>query len=66
MLLNGSADLLNYLAGHRLVDEYRIMVYPVVVGAGRKLWADGTKTDLKLTNSHTTETGVAVLTYVPA
>ncbi|WP_242623967.1 dihydrofolate reductase family protein [Micromonospora kangleipakensis] len=66
LLINGSAELLNHLTAHRLVDEYRIMVYPVVIGAGRRLWADGTTADLKLTRSHITTSGVAVLTYVPA
>ncbi len=66
LLLNGSADLLNYLTRHNLVDEYRIMVYPVVVGEGRKLWHEGTKVALRLTDTWTTETGVEVITYVPA
>lgn len=66
LLLNGSADLLNYLTRHNLVDEYRIMVYPVVVGEGRKLWHEGTKVALTHTDSWTTNTGVEVITYVPA
>ena len=66
LLLNGSAALLNYLTRHNLVDEYRLMIYPVVVGQGRKLWDEGTKVALKLTKTFTTTTGVEVLTYVPA
>jgi dihydrofolate reductase len=66
LMVNGSATLLNYLTRHNLVDEYRIMIYPVVVGAGRKLWDEGTKVALTLTNSFTTTTGVEVITYVPA
>jgi dihydrofolate reductase len=66
LLLNGSADLLNYLTRHNLIDEYRIMIYPVVVGEGRKLWAEGTKIALKPTGSFTTTTGVEVITYIPA
>jgi len=66
LLLNGSADLLNYLTRHNLVDEYRIMVYPVVVGEGRRLWHEGTKVALTHTGSWTTKTGVEVITYVPA
>ena len=66
MLVNGSAALLNYLTRHNLIDEYRIMVYPVVVGEGRKLWDEGTKVALKPTKSFTTASGVQVLTYVPA
>ena len=66
IVVNGSGTLLNYLAKHNLVDEYRIMQFPVVLGAGRKLWADGTKIALSLADSWTTKSGVAVLTYVPA
>jgi dihydrofolate reductase len=66
LLLNGSADLLNYLTRHNLVDEYRIMVYPVVVGTGRKLWHEGTTVALRLTGSKVTRSGVAVLTYAQA
>jgi dihydrofolate reductase len=66
LMINGSASLLNYLTRHNLIDEYRIMVYPVVVGEGRKLWDEGTKVALSLTKTFTTKTGVEVLTYVPA
>ena len=66
LMINGSATLLNYLTRHNLVDEYRIMVYPVVVGEGRKLWDEGTKVALTLTKTFTTASGVQVLTYVPA
>ncbi|BCJ51291.1 pyrimidine reductase [Actinoplanes sp. NBRC 14428] len=66
LLLNGSAELLNYLTRHNLVDEYRIMVYPVVVGEGRRLWHEGTKVALRHTGTWTTTTGVEVVTYVPA
>ncbi|GGQ79178.1 dihydrofolate reductase family protein [Couchioplanes azureus] len=66
LLLNGSADLLNYLTRHNLVDEYRLMIYPVVVGEGRRLWHEGTKVALRHTGTWTTTTGVEVVTYVPA
>ncbi|MEV6488090.1 dihydrofolate reductase family protein [Actinoplanes sp. NPDC051633] len=66
IVVNGSGNLLNYLAKQNLVDEYRIMQFPVVLGAGRKLWDDGTKIALSLADSWTTKSGVAVLTYVPA
>jgi dihydrofolate reductase len=67
LLVNGSGDLVNQLAAAGLVDEYRFMIYPVVVGAGRQLFdqrAAGVKLDL--TGSWTTASGVAVLTYQPA
>ncbi|XVV14343.1 dihydrofolate reductase family protein [Actinoplanes sp. CA-131856] len=66
LLINGSADLVNYLTRHNLIDEYRIMVYPVVQGEGRKLWEPGTKIALSLTGTWQTKTGVDVVTYVPA
>ncbi|GAA4679872.1 dihydrofolate reductase family protein [Frondihabitans cladoniiphilus] len=67
LLLNGSADLFNMLSSHGLVDEYRFMIFPVVVGRGKKLWAKGVPEQaLTLTNSDMTKEGVAVLTYVPA
>jgi dihydrofolate reductase len=66
LLLEGSADLLNELAVHGLIDEYRLMVFPVVVGSGKRLWSERTEPQaLTLTKSLITSTGVAVLTYVP-
>ncbi|BDZ47945.1 pyrimidine reductase [Frondihabitans sucicola] len=66
LLVNGSADLVNALSAAGLIDEYRFMVFPVVVGSGKKLWAEGTTAALELVKSQITSTGVAVLTYVPA
>jgi dihydrofolate reductase len=66
LLINGSADLVNYLTRHNLIDEYRIMIYPVVQGEGRKLWDEGTKIALSLTETWRTKTGVEVVTYQPA
>jgi dihydrofolate reductase len=66
LLINGSATIVNHLARHNLIDEYRLMIFPVVLGEGRRLWADGTKIALKSTNSWQTTGGVQVVTYVPA
>jgi dihydrofolate reductase len=66
LLINGSASLVNYLTKHNLIDEYRIMIFPVVQGEGRKLWDDGTKIALRLADTWKTATGVEVVTYVPA
>ena len=66
LLINGSAALVNYLTKHNLIDEYRIMIYPVVQGEGRRLWDAGTKIALSLTDSWKSATGVEVVTYVPA
>jgi dihydrofolate reductase len=65
--VHGSGDLLQTLMANDLVDEYRLFVYPVVVGAGRRLFRDGAPPrTLRLTEQVRTSTGVAVLTYVPA
>jgi dihydrofolate reductase len=51
---------------HKLIDRYRLMVFPVAVGGGKRLFRDGCdQTDLKLTDTKTTSTGVAMLTYEP-
>lgn len=66
LFIHGSADLVNHLTKHNLIDEYRIMIYPVVQGEGRTLWAAGTKIALRLTDAWRTTTGVEVVTYQPA
>jgi dihydrofolate reductase len=66
VLINGSASLINYLTRHNLIDEYRFMIFPVVVGAGAKLWQEGTAAKLTIARSVITTNGVAVITYVPA
>ncbi|MGK5684817.1 dihydrofolate reductase family protein [Actinoplanes sp. URMC 104] len=66
LLINGSASLVNHLTRHNLIDEYRIMVYPVVVGEGRRLWDEGTRIALTLAGTWQTKTGVDVVTYLPA
>ncbi|MCU1528069.1 MAG: pyrimidine reductase [Frondihabitans sp.] len=66
LLLEGSADLFNHLGARGIIDEYRLMVFPVVQGSGKKLWSDHhTPQALTLTKSLITSTGVAVLTYTP-
>jgi dihydrofolate reductase len=66
LLINGSAQLFQALHAAGLIDEYRIMVYPVVVGDGKKLFGDGGAATLTLTKSQITKSGVAILTYQPA
>jgi len=67
ILVFGSADLVNTLARHDLVDEYRLMVFPVVVGKGKRLFEEGLDTKvLTLVESRTFDSGAVVLTYHPA
>jgi dihydrofolate reductase len=67
ILVFGSSDLVNTLLEHDLVDEYRLMIFPVVVGSGKRLFGNGLDTTtLKLTETKTLGSGVVVLTYQPA
>ncbi len=68
ILVAGSGELVRSLAEHDLVDEYRLMVFPVVLGAGRRLFGEGTPhTVLRLADAKPLgPDGVFVLTYRPA
>ena len=62
--VHGSGGLLQTLMANDLVDEYRLFVYPVVVGSGRRLFRDGAPPrSLELVESTTTSTGVVVADY---
>lgn len=65
LLLVGSATLAQTLAAHHLVDEYQLMVHPVVLGGGKRLFddRDGHRMGLRLVDSTTTEGGLLLLTY---
>src|SRR5215210_9515473 len=66
ILIFGSGDLVNTLMQHDLIDEYRLMVFPVVVGGGKRLFGDGIDTKvLRLVETKTFGSGVVVLTYQP-
>lgn len=65
--VHGSATLTRALMEHDLVDEYRLLIHPVVLGHGKRLFADGTiPTALKLIETTTTSRGVVVHIYQPA
>jgi dihydrofolate reductase len=68
IVVAGSARLVRTLAEHDLVDEYRLMVFPIVLGIGKRLFTEGTpRTVLRLVDSTPVgPDGVFVLTYVPA
>jgi dihydrofolate reductase len=52
---------------HDLVDEYRLMLHPLILGSGRRLFRDGNpRAALRLVDSTTSSTGVLILTYRPA
>jgi dihydrofolate reductase len=62
----GSGELVQTLIQHDLVDSYRLMLHPLVLGTGKRLFRDGTSlTRLRLVDSRPTTTGVLILTYEP-
>ena len=63
----GSASLVRDLLGHDLIDELRLMIEPIVLGGGKRIFADdGRSVPLQLVSAVTTATGVQVCTYRPA
>jgi len=66
ILIYGSGELVHELHQYGLIDEYLLMVFPVTVGEGKRLFRGRCKIDLKLANAWSTGTGVAVLTYEPS
>ena len=63
----GSGDLAQSLIRHNLVDEYTLLIHPLVLGSGRRLFTEGIAVSaLRLTGSVTTTTGVVIATYQPA
>jgi dihydrofolate reductase len=65
--VHGSGNLIQTLMRHNLVDTYRLWVFPVVIGSGKRLFADGTvPSGLKLVDSKVSTTGVVIGTYEPA
>jgi dihydrofolate reductase len=67
IVVHGSPQLVQALIDQDLVDELRLMVFPVVLGSGKPLFANtADKKTLKLTDSRTVGDGVAILIYEPA
>jgi dihydrofolate reductase len=67
IVVHGSAQLVQALIEHGLVDELRLMVFPVVLGAGKRLFGETSdKRRLRLADSKTVGDGVEILTYEPA
>jgi dihydrofolate reductase len=64
IVVHGSAKLVQTLIEHDLVDELRLMVFPVVLGTGKRLFGDTSdKKPLRLVNSKTVGDGIAILIY---
>jgi dihydrofolate reductase len=65
--VHGSCDLVQSLLEHELVDEFRLFVFPVFVGPGKRLFGDATQAaGLELVDSGISSTGVVMATYRPA
>ncbi|MDQ2787297.1 MAG: dihydrofolate reductase family protein [Chloroflexota bacterium] len=65
--MTGSATLVRWLLRERLLDELWLLVHPIVIGSGKRLFPDGCeRTPLKLASSQTFSTGVLSLVYQPA
>ncbi|MEI8410395.1 MULTISPECIES: dihydrofolate reductase family protein [unclassified Kribbella] len=63
IVCTGSISLAHALIAADLVDEYRLFVYPTVVGTGRRLFPDGTPQSLQLTDARPFDSGVVLLIY---
>src|SRR3954454_21926715 len=64
VVVHGSAQLSQALLEHDLVDELRLMVFPVVLGTGKRLWGETSdKKPMKLADTKTVGDGIAILTY---
>ncbi|BDP44414.1 pyrimidine reductase (plasmid) [Deinococcus aetherius] len=63
ILIYGSGVLVRALLDHGLLDEFHLIVCPVVVGEGQRLFSEDSRAALQLTNVHATATGVVVLSY---
>ena len=67
IVVHGSPQLVQTLVEHDLVDQYNLMVFPVVLGAGKRVFGETTdKKSLRLVDSKVVGEGVAILVYQPA
>ncbi len=65
--VHGSGNLIQTLLRHNLVDQYRLWVFPLVIGSGKRLFSEGTvPSGLRLVDSKVSTTGVLIGTYEPA
>jgi dihydrofolate reductase len=66
IVIHGSPTLIRSLMPHNLIDEYRLLVYPLVRGQGKRLFDEASRANLKLAESETFSKGVVKLVYRPA
>jgi dihydrofolate reductase len=65
LMIMGSGILIGSLMAANLIDEYLLMIHPLVLGSGRRLFADGTQASLQLVDGLATSMGVLIATYGP-
>jgi dihydrofolate reductase len=63
ILIDGSSVLVHTLAQHDLVDEYSMLVFPLVLGGGKRLFPDGLRANLRLVETRSFPTGVVLMRY---
>ncbi len=63
ILIDGSSVLVHTLAQHDLVDEYSLLVYPLVLGGGKKVFPDGVRVNLRLVEARPFPSGVVLMRY---
>jgi dihydrofolate reductase len=67
LVILGSGELVRSLMGRGLIDEYTLLIHPLVLGSGRRLFADdGSSASLRLVKSVESTKGVLINTYRPA
>ena len=66
LVIMGSGVLIGSLMAADVIDEYMLMIHPLVLGAGRRLFGEGVQATLRLTDSLTTSMGVLIATYEQA
>lgn len=64
IMIDGSSVLIHTLARHDLIDEYRLIVYPVVLGGGKKVFPDDVRLNLRLVEAKPLPSGVVLTHYV--
>jgi dihydrofolate reductase len=63
ILIDGSSILVHTLAQHDLIDEYHLLIYPVVLGSGKRVFPEGVRLNLRLVEARSVPSGVVLARY---